>query len=149
MNPQSFSDYNNPEASRSQNLSQTVEELEVKLEQLQASAQTLIGGLIVAILITIGVSGWFAYRLILQEQTARRKAQEFEQTEIELQEQLDSLEQQLSTQQQQMKRLREQIPQNLENLNSAVDSNQREIERLQEQIQEPEKSTNEKATSNM
>jgi len=149
MNPQSFSDYNNPEASRSQNLSQTVEELEVKLEQLQASAQTLIGGLIVAILITIGVSGWFAYRLILQEQTARRKAQEFEQTEIELQEQLDTLEQQLSTQQQQMKRLREQIPQNLENLNSAVDSNQREIERLQEQIQEPEKSTNEKATSNM
>lgn len=149
MNPQSFSDYNNPEASRSQNLSQTVEELEVKLEQLQASAQTLIGGLIVAILITIGVSGWFAYRLILQEQTARRKAQEFEQTEIELQEQLDTLEQQLNTQQQQMERLREQIPQNLENLNSAVDSNQREIERLQEQIQKPEKSTNEKATSNM
>jgi len=149
MNPQSFSDYNNPEASRSQNLSQTVEELEVKLEQLQASAQTLIGGLIVAILITIGVSGWFAYRLILQEQTARRKAQEFEQTEIELQEQLDALEQQLNTQQQQMERLREQIPQNLENLNSAVDSNQREIERLQEQIQEPEQSTNEKATSNM
>ncbi|NBD15326.1 MAG: hypothetical protein GVY04_04050 [Cyanobacteria bacterium] len=149
MNPQSFSDYNNPEASRSQNLSQTVEELEVKLEQLQASAQTLIGGLIVAILITIGVSGWFAYRLILQEQTARRKAQEFEQTEIELQEQLDALEQQLNTQQQQMERLREQIPQNLENLNSAVDSNQREIERLQEQIQEPEQSTNGKATSNM
>jgi len=149
MNPQSFSDYNNPEASRSQNLSQTVEELEVKLEQLQASAQTLIGGLIVAILITIGVSGWFAYRLILQEQTARRKAQEFEQTEIELQEQLDALEQQLNTQQQQMERLREQIPQNLENLNSAVDSNQREIERLQEQIQEPEQSTNEKATSDM
>jgi len=139
MNPQSFSDYNDPETSRSQSLSQTVEELEVKLEQLQASAQTLIGGLIVAILITIGVSGWFAYRLILQEQTARRKTQEFQQTEIELQEQLDTLEQQVRTQQQQMERLQEQIPQNLESLNSAVDSNQREIERLQEQIQEPEK----------
>jgi len=147
MNPQSFSDYNDPETSRSQSLSQTVEELEVKLEQLQASAQTLIGGLIVAILITIGVSGWFAYRLILQEQTARRKAQEFQQTEIELQEQLDTLEQQVRTQQQQMERLQEQIPQNLESLNSAVDSNQREIERLQEQIQEPEKSTNEESTA--
>jgi uncharacterized protein HemX len=147
MNPQSFSDYNDPETSRSQSLSQTVEELEVKLEQLQASAQTLIGGLIVAILITIGVSGWFAYRLILQEQTARRKAQEFQQTEIELQEQLDTLEQQVRTQQQQMERLQEQIPQNLESLNSAVDSNQREIERLQEQIQEPEKSTNEESTT--
>ncbi|NBD31593.1 MAG: hypothetical protein GVY17_01115 [Cyanobacteria bacterium] len=145
MNPQSFSDYNNPETSHAQSLSQTVEELEVKLERLQGLAQTLIGGLIVAILITIGVSGWFAYRLLLQEQTARRKAQEFEQTEIELQEQLDALEQQLSTQQQQMERLQEQIPQNLENLNSAVDSNQREIERLQEQLQEPEKSANEKA----
>jgi len=147
MNPQSFSDYNDPETSRSQSLSQTVEELEVKLEQLQASAQTLIGGLIVAILITIGVSGWFAYRLILQEQTARRKTQEFQQTEIELQEQLDTLEQQVRTQQQQMERLQEQIPQNLESLNSAVDSNQREIERLQEQIQEPEKSTNEESTT--
>jgi len=140
MNPQSFSDYNNPETSRSQSLSQTVEELEVKLERLQGLAQTLIGGLIVAILITIGVSGWFAYRLILQEQTARRKAQEFAQTEIEIQEKLDRLEQQVNNQQQQIERVQRQIPKNIESLNNAVDSNQQQIEQLQEQIQDSEPS---------
>ncbi|MDR9404063.1 MAG: hypothetical protein RI580_11545 [Halothece sp. Uz-M2-17] len=146
MNPQSFSDYNNPDASRSQGLSQTVEELEVKLERLQALAQTLIGGLIVAILITIGVSGWFAYRLILQEQTARRKAQEFEQTEIEIQDRLETLEQRLSSQQEKIERLQEQIPQNLETINEAVDSNEQKIERLQEQIENTESSPEEEST---
>lgn len=146
MNPQSFSDYN-PEASRSQNLSQTVEELEVKLERLQALAQTLIGGLMVAILITIGVSGWFAYRLILQEQEARRKAEDFQQTESQLQDQINTLEQRINTQQQQMERLREQIPQDLATLESAVNNNQEKVELLQEElsqletIQEEETST--------
>ncbi|AFZ44244.1 hypothetical protein PCC7418_2081 [Halothece sp. PCC 7418] len=146
MNPQSFPDYNNPDASPSQSLPQTVEELEVKLERLQALAQTLIGGLIVAILITIGVSGWFAYRLILQEQTARRKAQEFEQTEIEFQDRLDTLEQRLLSQQEKIERLQEQIPENLETINNAVDSNQQEIERLQEQLQKTESSSEQEST---
>ncbi len=149
MNPQSFSDYNNPETSRSQSLSQTVEELEVKLERLQALAQTLIGGLVVAILITIGVSGWFAYRLILQEQTARRKAQEFTQTEIEIQEKLDRLEQQFNNQQQQIERVQREIPSNIESLNEVIDSNQQQIEQLQEQIKDSEpKNNNEEEETN-
>lgn len=145
MNPQSFSDYNNPDSSRSQTLSETVESLEVKLERLQGLAQTLIGGLIVAILITIGVSGWFAYRLILQEQTARRKAQEFAQTEIELQEQLDTLEQQLLSQRETLQRLQNEIPQNLEQINEAIDSNQEQIERLETQLENTQSSAKEEA----
>ena len=133
MNPESFSDYQ-ANVPQSQSLSQTVEELEVKLERLQALAQTLIGGLMVAILITIGVSGWFAYRLILQEQQARRKAQEFQQTEVEIQEKLDSLEQRMSAQQQEIDRLKEEIPDNLETVRNTVDSNQEQIEVLQDKI---------------
>ena len=151
MNPESFSDYQ-PNLSQSQSLSQTVEELEVKLERLQGLAQTLIGGLMVAILITIGVSGWFAYRLILQEQQARRKAQEFQQTEVELQEKLDNLEQKISAQQQQINQLREEIPDDLETVTNTVNSNQQQIEVLQDKIQrsnaEPEDSENQKESRN-
>jgi len=139
MNPQSFSDYN-PKISQSQSLSQTVEDLEIKLERLQMLAQTLIWGLMVAILITIGVSGWFAYRLILQEQQARRKEQEFEQTRVELQERLESLEKQVAQQQRQMERIEEKIPDNLDEVASAVDSNQRQIEGLQQDINQLENS---------
>ncbi|MFB6277292.1 MAG: hypothetical protein ABEI32_14230 [Halothece sp.] len=133
MNPQSFSDFNQ-ETSQPQNLSETVEELEIKLQRLQALAQTLISGLIVAILISIGVSGWFAYRLNVQQQTAQRKAEEFEQTEQELQEQLNSLEQQFTKQQQKIERLNEQLPQELETLSRAVNSNQRQLNVLQQQL---------------
>lgn len=133
MNPESFSDYQ-PNLSQSQSLSQTVEELEVKLERLQGLAQTLIGGLMVAILITIGVSGWFAYRLILQEQQARRRVQEFQQTEVEIQEKLNNLEQKISAQQQQISQLREEIPDDLETVTNTVNSNQEQIEVLQNQI---------------
>jgi uncharacterized protein HemX len=133
MNPQSFSDFNQ-ETSQPQNLSETVEELEIKLQRLQALAQTLISGLIVAILISIGVSGWFAYRLNVQQQTAQRKAEEFEQTEQELREQLDSLEQEFTRQQQEIERLDEQLPQELETLSRAVNSNQRQLDVLQQQL---------------
>lgn len=146
MNPQSFSDYN-PKISQSQGLSQTVEDLEVKLERLQALAQTLIGGLMVAILITIGVSGWFAYRLILQEQQARRKQQEFDQTKVELQERIDSLEQQLSQQQRQLERLEEKIPENLEQVTNTVNSNQEQISGLQQDINQLQNSENRPTSS--
>lgn len=135
MNSQSFSD-SNKNLSQSQNLSQTVEDLEVKLERLQGLAQTLIGGLVVAIIITISVSGWFAYRLILQEQTARRKAQEFEENKIELQEQLANLEQRVTSQQQQIDQLRNKLSQDLETLRRAIESNQEGVESLQEEINE-------------
>jgi len=146
MNPESFSDYQ-AKPPQSQSLSQTVEELEVKLERLQGLAQTLIGGLIVAILITISVSGWFAYRLILQEQQARRKQQEFDQTKVEFQERLDSLEQQLSQQQRQLESLEEKIPENLAEVTSAVDSNRRQIKGLQKNINQLENSKNSPTSS--
>ncbi len=133
MNPQSFSNYN-PNISQAQSLSQTVEDLEVKLERLQALAQTLIGGLIVAILITIGVSGWFAYRLILQEQQVRRREQEFEKTRVELQEQIQNLEESLALQQRQIERIQEKIPDNLQEVAGTVNSNQRQIEGLQQDL---------------
>jgi uncharacterized protein HemX len=141
MNPQSFSDFNQ-ETSQPQNLSETVEELEIKLQRLQALAQTLISGLIVAILISIGVSGWFAYRLNVQQQTAQRKAEEFEQTEQELREQLDSLEQEFTRQQQEIERLDEQLPQELETLSRAVNSNQRQLDVLQQQLNSSNNSQN-------
>ena len=72
MNPQSFSDFNQ-ETSQPENLSETVEKLEVKFQRLQGLVHTLISGLIVAILISIGVSGWFAYRSSLQQQMAEQQ----------------------------------------------------------------------------
>lgn len=133
MNPQSFSD-SNSETSPSQNLSEKVEVLQAKLERLQGLAQTLITGLVVGIIITIGVSGWFAYRLLVQEQVTQQQAQEFEETEIELKERLEELEEQVATQQRQMESLNKQFPQELETLNSAVSSNQRQLELLRQQV---------------
>lgn len=133
MNPQSFSD-SNSETSPSQNVSEKVEVLQTKLERLQGLAQTLITGLVVGIIITLGVSGWFAYRLLVQEQVTQRQAQEFEDTEIELRERLEELEEQVATQKRQMETFNQQFPQELETLNSAVSSNQRQIELLRQQV---------------
>lgn len=133
MNPQSFSE-SNSETSPSQNVSEKVEVLQTKLERLQGLAQTLITGLVVGIIITLGVSGWFAYRLLVQEQVTQRQAQEFEDTEIELRERLEELEEQVATQKRQMETFNQQFPQELETLNSAVSSNQRQIELLRQQV---------------
>lgn len=156
MNPQSFSDSNsNPETDQPQNLSESVENLEIKVQRLQGLAQTLIGGLIVTILMTIGVSigvsGWFTYRLNLQQQTAQRKVEEFEKTEQELRAELESLEQDFTEQQEQIERLDQQLPQELETLSNAVSSNQRQIKVLQQQLnplKNSEKSTSRKQSPN-
>ena len=133
MNLQSFSD-SNSENTSSQNLSESVEILQVKLERLQGLDQTLITGLVVAIIISIGVSGWFAYRLLVQEQVMQSKVEAFEQTEAELRERLEELEKQIATQQRQIESFNEQFPQELETINSAVSSNQRQIEILRQQM---------------
>ncbi len=133
MNPQSFSD-SNSETSQAQDLSEKVEVLQAKLDRLQGLAQTLITGLVVGIIITIGVSGWFAYRLLVQEQVTQRQAEQFASTETELREKLQELEEQVAAQKRQMETFNQQFPQELETLNSAVSSNQRQIELLRKQV---------------
>ena len=58
------------------NLKLEVEQLYGKVDRLRGLFQTLVSGLIIAIIIAIGISGWFAYRLLVQEQIALQKAKQ-------------------------------------------------------------------------
>ena len=85
------------------NLQLEVERLYRQVEELRVWLQTLVTGLVIATAIAIGISSWFAYRLLSQEQMARREASEAAtvQGEIfdrlqELEEEVDGFDRQLS-----------------------------------------------------
>jgi uncharacterized protein HemX len=121
--------------------------LEARLERLRRLAQTLVGGLAIALIISIGISGWFAYRSLLQERINRKQAEAAEQQNTEIMERVDSLEQQLQNQKRQVERVDEQIPPQLETLTDSVNANQRQLQLLQKRIERIEKKVPESSQS--
>lgn len=109
-----------------------------RIDQTRGLMQTLVAGLVIALLVTIGIAGWFAYRQLVQEQLAQRESAQADEAEAAMIEQLENLEAQLQRQQEQIQTLREDIPDELETLSGSVQSNQRQLELLQEQIQQLE-----------
>ncbi|MDJ0705901.1 MAG: hypothetical protein QNJ46_21750 [Leptolyngbyaceae cyanobacterium MO_188.B28] len=116
------------------NLKLEVEQLYGKVDRLRGLFQTLVSGLIIAIIIAIGISGWFAYRLLVQEQVAQREAEQAAATEAEILERVEQLAEQLQRQEEQLQRLSQQIPEELKTLTDSVQANQRQLERLRDRL---------------
>jgi hypothetical protein len=115
-------------------LKMKVEELETKLDQTRGLLQTLVVGLVVAVLLTIGISGWFAYRLLLQEQVARRDTQQAEANNAKMLEQIEQMQAQLQRQKEELQTFREQVPDELKTLTTTVQANQRQLQLLRDRI---------------
>ncbi|MGF1535405.1 MAG: hypothetical protein ACFB4J_02805 [Elainellaceae cyanobacterium] len=120
---------------RQANLKLTVDELQTKLAQTRGLIQTLLLGLVVATLVGLGVAGWLAYRLLVQEQIAQRDLEQAATSATEVQEQLEAMEERLQAQKRQLQTLREEVPAELETLTDAVQANQRQLQLLRERIQ--------------
>jgi predicted nuclease with TOPRIM domain len=116
---------------RLHDLPQEVERIYLDLDQLRKLWQTLVTGLIIAIFLALGISLWFAYRLLLQEKIARQKTQEDATTKAELIEQIEELQRQVQLQDQQLTRIRQQIP---ENITDSLQQNQTEINKLSDRL---------------
>ncbi|MEC4894888.1 MAG: hypothetical protein SAL07_16450 [Oscillatoria sp. PMC 1051.18] len=120
------------------NLKLNVEKLESRVTQLRGLLQTLVVGLVIAVLLAIGISGWFAYRLLLQEQIAQRESQQSAAENAEILEQIEEMEAQLQRQRKQLETFREEVPQELETLTNTVQANQRQLQLLRSRLEQVE-----------
>ncbi|MEO0395524.1 MAG: hypothetical protein AAF243_05985 [Cyanobacteria bacterium P01_A01_bin.137] len=111
-------------------------DLQKRVSQTWGLIQTLVAGLVIAILVTIGVSGWFAYRLLVQEQVLRRESEQTAQAEEDMLEQLEEMTAQLERQQRQLQTLRQNLTDELETIDSSIESNQRQLQTLKRQIEQ-------------
>ncbi|ASC71600.1 hypothetical protein XM38_025530 [Halomicronema hongdechloris C2206] len=124
-----------------QALKSNLEELQGRTNRLRGLVQTLVSGLVIAVLLAIGISGWFAYRLLVQEQIVQRETEQAAEANAAMLEQLETMETELQRQQEQLQTLREDVPEELTSLTDTVQSNQRRLELLQDQIQQLETAT--------
>lgn len=108
-----------------------VEKLYRDMERQRGWFQTLVSGLVMGIMIAIGISSWFAYRLIVQEQITQREATESAATQAEILEQVELLEQQLQ-------KLSQQTPEDLAQLKETTESSQRELQQLLNRLNQVE-----------
>ncbi len=112
------------------------EQLHSKVERLRNLLQTLVSGLAIAVAIGLVVSGWFAYRLLVQEQVARRDARAAADAEAEMRVQVEQLEAQLQRQARQLERVNSDLPEELDALNETVAANQRQVRLLRTRLQQ-------------
>ncbi|MDY6783928.1 MAG: hypothetical protein SW833_15520 [Cyanobacteriota bacterium] len=117
------------------NLKISVEELQHKVDRLRGLLQTLVMGLVIAVLLTIGISGWFAYRLLVQEQIARRAAERSTVTNAEMLERIEEMEAQLQRQKQQLQTFKNDVPDELEFLSETVRANQQQLKLLRDRVE--------------
>ena len=109
-----------------------------RIDQTRGLMQTLVAGLVIALLVTIGIAGWFAYRQLVQEQLAQRESAQADEAEAAMAERLEEIEAQLQRQQQQLQTLREDLPAELDTLSGSVESSQRQVRLLQERLEQME-----------
>lgn len=111
-------------------------DLQKRVSRTWGLIQTLVAGLVIAVLVTIGVSGWFAYRLLVQEQVLRRESEQMAASEEDMLEQFEAVTTQLERQQRQLQTLRQDLTEELELLDSSIESNQRQLQVLRRQIEQ-------------
>ncbi|NJK37679.1 MAG: hypothetical protein HC835_04915 [Oscillatoriales cyanobacterium RM2_1_1] len=118
-----------------------IDELTRKFNQIRGLVQTLVIGLVIAVLMTLGVVGWFAYQLLVQKQVAQRETQQTQATDAKILEQLEQIETRLQRQQQQLRTLQNDTPEELTSLSEALQSNQRQLNLLRDRVKqlEPQK----------
>ncbi|HIK33871.1 MAG TPA: hypothetical protein IGS17_12380 [Oscillatoriales cyanobacterium M59_W2019_021] len=120
------------------NLKLSVEELYRRVDRLRGLLQTLVAGLAIAVLLAIGISGWFAYRLLVQEQIMRRDTEQATATNAKILEQIEQIDAQLQRQKDQLQTLREEVPDEFKTLTDTVQANQRQLQILRDRIKQIE-----------
>lgn len=121
-----------------QTLSLNLEEVQNRMDQTRGLIQTLVVGLVIAVLTTLSVSGWFAYRLLVQDQIVQREARQANEANEAMLEQIAELEARLQRQREQIQTLRDDVPGELETLSDTVQSNRRQLGLIREQLQQLE-----------
>ncbi|MGB3239543.1 MAG: hypothetical protein WBB29_14695 [Geitlerinemataceae cyanobacterium] len=120
------------------NLKLSVEELCNRVDRIRGLLQTLVVGLGIAVLLAIGISGWFAYRLLLQEQVMRRDTEQATANNGKMLEQLEQIDAQLQRQKEQLQTFREEVPDEFKTLTETVQANQRQLQLLRDRIKQIE-----------
>jgi len=109
------------------NLQLEVERLYRQVEELRSGMQTLVAGLAIATAIAIGIASWFAYRLLSQEQIARREAVQAEAAQTEILDRLQNLEEEVD-------RVDRDYSQTLDKLGETSDRNQQRWQQLRDRL---------------
>ncbi|MGB7440142.1 MAG: hypothetical protein WA919_03680 [Coleofasciculaceae cyanobacterium] len=104
-----------------------IERLRQDMERRRGWFQTLISGLVIAILIAISISSWFAYSLLAAEQIAQQEASKAAATQAEILERVEQLEEKLQN-------LSQRVPEEFSELKDATQSNQRELQKLSDRL---------------
>ncbi|NEQ96268.1 MAG: hypothetical protein F6K30_06025 [Cyanothece sp. SIO2G6] len=116
-----------------------VEKLYGNVNQIKSLLQTVGSGLIIGILIAISISGWYAYRLLLQEQLSQQNVREAQAVEAELRELLEQLETRLQQHEAQLEQLNQELPDtftSLGDLTEQTQENRRQLDRLRDRLNE-------------
>lgn len=121
------------------NLKLEVEKIYRDVAQLRKLLQTLVTGLILAIILSLGISSWFAYRLLLQEQIFKQQSGDSTTKQEEITSNLEDLKIQLQSQNQQLQSLKQEVPEDLQKLLLAY---QQQIQELSDRIEELETEEN-------
>ncbi len=108
-----------------------LERVHKDVSRLRGWIQLLVSGLVLATLISIIISSWLTYRLLVQQEIARREAAEAATTTAELLKRVEQLEQQLQS-------LAGQFPGQLADLTDENLVTQQEIQRLRDRINQLE-----------
>jgi DNA repair exonuclease SbcCD ATPase subunit len=115
------------------NLKLEVEKIYRDVDELRKLLQTLVTGLIIAIILSLGISSWFAYRLLLQEQIFKQESDNNTTKQEEIVSNLDDLKLQLQSQNQQLQSLKQEVPENLQQL---LLDYQQQIQQLSDRLDE-------------
>ncbi|MGF1494691.1 MAG: hypothetical protein ACFBSC_20025 [Microcoleaceae cyanobacterium] len=104
-----------------------VEQLYRDVAQLRGWLQTLVSGIVIALLIGIGISCWSVYRLLLEQQRARRDATQAATDQAAALQQVEQLQQEFES-------LNQKVPARVIELTDKVQVMQEEINLLRSQV---------------
>ena len=133
--PESTSEPNqNPDNIPSLQLQQEIEELSQKVDRLQGFFQTLVSGLVIAILITFSIASWFAYRLFIQEQMSAQELRNVAQKEEKILEQVKQIESKLEDLRAEIRADLFQYNQDLAKQDKSLQTYQQELTQLRDRL---------------
>ncbi|MGB3404393.1 MAG: hypothetical protein WBA77_17040 [Microcoleaceae cyanobacterium] len=137
MSTQQDPEYNiNPETldaveQQQVNFKLELERVHKDLSRLRGWIQLLVSGLVLATLISIIISSWLSYRLLVQQEITRREAANAAKTQAELLEKIEQLELQLQG-------VAQQVPGRLADLTDENLVTQQELQRLRDRLNQLE-----------
>lgn len=136
MSTQQYPEYHNPDTLEAVEQQQVNFKLELErvhkdVARLRGWIQLLVSGLVLATLISIIISSWLTYRLLLQQEISRRETAEAAQTQAELLEKIEQLESQLQG-------VTQQVPERLADLTDENLVTQQELQRLRDRLNQLE-----------